>query len=110
MGDCMYIGAQSELDEPETYLEWYKTKQDLKAVAEKAIAALSEAFALVSLLVEEAINSFSDWYLEITREAAEDVYKPRPKPKRPQRNLLLRYEPMLDKRAQIRQRRSNKCL
>lgn len=108
MTDCMYIVTQGELDELETYLEWYKTKQALKAAAEKAIATLSEAFSQVALSVGEILKSFSDWYLEIIGNVLE-VYKPRPKPKRPQRKILPRYEPMLDKRMQIQQRRGNKC-
>ena len=100
MADCMYIMTQGELDELETYLEWYKAKQDLKAVTEKAIATLSEAFAQVAVSVEEILKSFSDWYLKITGDAPES-YKPRPKPKRPQRKILSRYEPLLDARIQI---------
>ena len=100
MDDCMYIVTQDELDELETYLEWYKAKEDLKVTAEKAIAALSEAFAQVAVAVEEILKSFSDWYLEITGDAPE-TYKPRSKPKRPQRKILSRYELLLDARIQI---------
>lgn len=100
MTDCMYIVMQGELDELEMYLEWYKTKEDLKAAAEKAIATLSEAFAQVAVSVEEILKSLSDWYLEITG-ADPEIYKPRPKPKRPQRKILSRYELLLDARIQI---------
>ena len=100
MADCMYIVTQGELDELETYLEWYKIKEDLKAAAEKAAAILSEAFAQVALSVEEILKGFSDWYLEITGDAPE-IYKPRTKHKRPQRKILLRYEPLLDQRRQV---------
>lgn len=97
MADCMYIVTQGELDELETYLEWYKTKE---AAAKEAIATLSEAFAQVAVSVEEILKGFSDWWLEITGGAPE-IYKPRPKPKRPQRKILLRYEPLLDQRKQV---------
>lgn len=100
MADCMYIVTQGELDELESRLEWEKTKEDLKAVAEKAISALSEAFAQVTASVEEILKSFSDWWLEIIG-ADTEIYKPRTKPKRPQRKILLRYEPLLDARIQI---------
>lgn len=100
MADCMYIMTQGELDELEMYLEWYKAKEDLKVTVEKAITILSEAFAQVALSAEEILKSFSDWYLEITGDAPE-IYKPRPKPKRPQRKILSRYEPLLDARIQI---------
>lgn len=100
MTDCMYIVTQGELDELEMYLEWYKAKEGLKAAAEKAIAVLSEAFAQVALSVEEILKGFSNWWLEITRDVPE-IYKPRPKPKRPQRKIFLRYEPLLDARIQI---------
>lgn len=95
----MYIVTQGELDELETYLEWYKTKEALKAAAEKATAVLSEAFALVTSSVEEILKNFSDWYLEIIGTAPES-YKSRPKPKRPQRKILLRSR-IIDHRACI---------
>lgn len=100
MGDCMYIVTQGELDELESRLEWEKTREDLKAAAEKATAILSEAFALITSSIEEVIKSFSDWWLE-TIGADPETYKPRPKPKRPQRKIFLRYEPLLDARIQI---------
>lgn len=100
MANCMYIVTQDELDELETYLEWYKTKQALKVATEKVTAILSEAFAQIALSVEETLKCFSDWYLEIFG-ADTEIYKPRPKPKRPQRKILSRYEPLLDARIQI---------
>lgn len=100
MADCTYIVTLDELDDLEMYLEWYKTKEDLKAAAEKAIATLSEAFAQVTASIEEILKDFSDWYLEITG-ADPEIYKPRPKFKRPQRKILLRYQPLLDQRRQV---------
>lgn len=99
MADCTYIVTLDELDELEMYLEWYKTKEDLKAAAEKAIATLSEAFAQVTASVEEILKDFSDLYLEITG-ADPEIYKPRPKFKRPQRKILLRSR-IIDHRACI---------
>lgn len=80
MADCMYIVTQDELDELEMYLEWYKTKEDLKAAAEKAISTLSASFAQVTASVEEILKEFSDWYLGIIGTDPE-IYKPRTKPK-----------------------------
>lgn len=98
MIDCMYIVTQGELDELEMYLEWYKTKEALKAEAEKAIAVLSETFAQVALSVGEILKGFFDW-LE-TIGADPETYKPRPKPKKPQRKILLRSR-IIDHRACI---------
>lgn len=100
MADCMYIVTQGELDELESRLEEYKIGEDLKSGVEKAIAALSEAFALVTSSIEEVSKSFSDWWLEITG-ADPEICKPRPKPKRPQCKIFFRYEPLLDARIQI---------
>lgn len=98
--DCMYIVTQGELDELESRLELYEAKVALDDVITKAVKALSEAFAQVAISVEEVLKGFSDWWLEITGDAPE-IYKPRPKLKRPQRKILLRYEPLLDARIQI---------
>lgn len=100
MADCMYIVTQDEFDELETYLEWYKTKQALKVATEKVTAILSEAFAQVAVSVEEILKSFSNWWLEVTG-ADTEIYKPRPKPKRPQRKILSGMSPLLDSRIQI---------
>ena len=108
MSDCMYIVTQDDLDELESCLEVYKATMDLRDAIKEAVDALSAAFAQVVVSVEEILKGLSDLYLGITWDAPE-IYKPRPKPKRPQRNLFLRYEPMLDKRSQIQQRRRNKC-
>ena len=90
MADCMYIVTQDELDELEhelrSRLEGYKATSD---AIKKAVDALSAAFAQVALAVEKILKSFSDWYLEIIG-ADPEIYKPRPKPKRPQRKILLR--------------------
>lgn len=100
MADCIYIVTQGELDELRSRLEGYKATLDFKDAIKEAVDALSAAFAQVVLSVEEILKGFSDWYLEITGDAPE-VCKPRPKPKRPQRKILLRYEPLLDARIQI---------
>lgn len=50
--------------------------------------------------IREALNAFDKFFGQFD-ELAEEVYKPRPKPKRPQRKILLRYEPLLDARIQI---------
>lgn len=99
MDDCMYVMTQGELDELESRLEWYKTGEALKAAAEKAIAVLSETFALVTSSIEEVIKSFSAWYLGIIGTDSE-TYKYRPRPKRPQRKILLRSR-IIDHRACI---------
>lgn len=100
MSDCMYIVTQGELDELRSRLEVYKATLDLRDAIKEAVNALSAAFAQVAVSVEEILKGFSDWYLEITG-ADPEIYKPRPKPKRPQRKILLRYEPLLDARIQI---------
>ena len=100
MIDCIYIMTQGELDDLRSRLEWYKTSLDFRDAIKEAVDALSAAFAQVAASVEEILKSFSDWYLE-TIGADPEIYKPRPKPKRPQRKILLRYEPLLDARIQI---------
>ena len=100
MADCMYIVTQGELDELESRLEVYKATLDFRDAIKEAIATLSEAFAQVTPLVEEILKNFSDWYLEIIGTAPE-IHKSRAKPQRPQRKILLRYEPLLDARIQI---------
>lgn len=80
MSDCIYIVTQEELN--------------------KAISELAEAIRkAVVPTCEEILQEFAN--ILGLADAAEDVYSPRPKPKRPQRNLFFRYEPMLDKRVQI---------
>lgn len=100
MADCIYIVTQGELDDLRSRLEGYKATLDFRDAIKEAVDALSATFAQVAVSVEEILKGFSDWYLEITGDVPE-IYKPRPKPKRPQRNLFFRYEPMLDKRVQI---------
>lgn len=99
MTDCMYIVTQGELDELESRLEGYKDIQDFRDAIKEAINALSAAFAQVALSVEETLKNFSDWWLKITG-ADPEIYKPRPKPKRPQRKILLRSR-IIDHRACI---------
>ena len=98
MADCMYTVTQSELDELKSRLEEYKAILDFRDEIKEVVDSLSMVFAQVALYVEEILKGFSDWYPEITGDAPE-IYKTRPKPKRPQRKIL-RYEPLLDKRRQ----------
>ena len=100
MADCMYIVTQGELDELRSRLEGYKATMDFRDAIKEAVNALSAAFTKVTLSVEEILKNFADWYLEIIG-ADPEIYKPRPKPKRPQRKILSRYEPLLDARIQI---------
>lgn len=101
MTDCMYIVTQGELDELESRLEGYKAILDFRNAIKEAVAkvdALSATFAQMTASVKEILKSFSDWYLEITGDALE-IYKPRPKPKRPQRKILR--SRIIDRRACI---------
>lgn len=100
MTDCMYIVTQGELDDLRSRLEGYKDILDFRDAIKEAVDALSATFAQVALSVEEILKGFSEWCLEILG-ADPKIYKPRPKPKRPQRKILLRYEPLLDARIQI---------
>ena len=87
MADCMYIVTQGELDELESRLEGYKDILDFRDAIKEAVDVLGAAFAQVALAVEKILKSFSDWYLEIIGTAPEAC---KPKPKRPQRKILLR--------------------
>lgn len=95
----MYIVTQGELDELGSRLEWYKDILDFRDAIKKAVDTLSAAFSQVTASVEEILKSFSDWWLEITGDVQE-AYKPRPKPKRPQRKIFLRSR-IIDHRACI---------
>lgn len=86
MADCMYIVTQDELDDLRFRLEGYKTILNFRYAIKEAVDALSMAFAQIAVSVEEVLKSF---------------YKPKSKPKRPQRKILSQYNLMLDQRKQV---------
>lgn len=101
MSDCIYIVTQEELDTAEAKLRFARDLNQSIAEFSRAISELAEAiWKTVIPTCEEILKDLADILLGLA-DAAEGVYSPRPKPKRPQRNLFLRYEPMLDKRVQI---------
>ena len=101
MSDCIYIVTQEELDMAEAKLRFAVDLNQSIAEFNRAIFELAEAiWKTVVPTCEEILRELANTLLDLAN-ASEGVYRPRPKPKRPQRNLFLRYEPMLDKRVQI---------